>query len=101
MRNKRGQPMLGLKLQIQGRVSDITEDGAGGRVFPRSATVEKRVANDIAAHKNRVEHMVHTGQYVRVRNQRRVHGNLNLRSWFFSSASCDLPFAVSHLDNPE
>ena len=51
--------------------------GARGGVFAGAAAVEQRVADDVAAHEHGVEDMVHAGQHVRVRDQRRIHRDLN------------------------
>ena len=69
--------MLGSEFQIQRCIRQIAQDGAGGGVFARAASVKQSIADHVAADKDGIEHVVHTRQDVLVRNQRGIHPHLH------------------------
>ena len=77
MWNKRRNAVFRAELEVERRIGQIAQHGAGRGVLARPPAIEQRVAHHVAADEHRVEHVVHAGQHVSVRDQRRVNRNLN------------------------
>ena len=73
VRHERRHADLSAVLQIERCIGHIAEHGARGGIFAGAATVEHCVADNIAADEHRVEHLVHFGEHVRTRNERRIN----------------------------
>ena len=67
MSDERRHAQLRSVLQIERGIRHVAQHRARRGVLARAATVEQRVADDIAANEDSVEHAVHAGQHVRVR----------------------------------
>src|ERR1700738_5677388 len=68
------------------RLGQVAHYRAGGWVLPRAPPVKKRVANNIAAHHERVKDSVHGSQNMLLRYQSRV--NVDLDKAVFVCADC-------------
>ncbi len=69
VRHERRQAMFVGEFQIKRGIGQIAQDRAGRGILARAASVKKRIADNIAAHKDGVESIIHTGENVRVWNQ--------------------------------
>src|SRR5437879_1378744 len=78
--HERRNTAFGAAFEVERRVGEVAQHGAGGRILSRATAVIKRVADHIAAHVNGVENVVHAGQHVRVGHEGGVNGNLHWRT---------------------
>ena len=69
--------VFGAGLEVERGIGEIAEHGAGGGVLAGATAVEQGVADDIAAHEDGVERVVHAGQHMAVGDQSRIDGNLH------------------------
>src|SRR6266576_315613 len=81
------EAMFGAELQVERRVRHVAQHCARRGVLARATPVKQRVSHYVAAHEDGVEHVIHAGQDMRVRHERRVNRNLNARAI--------LPFALA------
>ena len=77
---------MNTRKEIQSRISEITQNRARRGVGPGTLTVVQCVADDVAAHKNRIVHAADIGQHVFLRHQRRVDCDLHVVAQFFDDA---------------
>src|SRR5258706_9423880 len=96
MRNKGADSALGPAFHIERRVGEIAKNRAGGGVLTRAATIIEGIADDIAPDKNGIENVIHAGQDVIVRDQRRIDRNLHGRA-----AAVALAFRLGLLHDAE
>src|SRR5438552_1046041 len=73
MRHKGGHAVLGSEFQVQGGIRQITEHGAGRRIFSSSSSIEEGIANNIATNENGIKNVVHARQHVSVGDQGRIN----------------------------
>src|ERR1051325_3968504 len=77
MRHERRDAMLRGAFAIKRSIGKVTQNSARGGVLPCPAPIIQSVANNIAAHVNRVEDFIHVRENVRIGNKRRVNRNLD------------------------